>query len=394
MHCSGGGRNLNAWIGEPVPRRSDTTVSVQYPEVGRHDPRSADVHPRGLKVEYGQGSGPVGQGLSHISHTTTVGLAPAIPAAPSPAHRRLAPMNAQSPYASALAAIPQRQAQISVLGAVTQYWEYGPADADTVLLFVHGFRGDHHGLEPVVAHLGGNVRIIAPDLPGFGTSEVLPEREHDLQAFVDWLIAFREQVVPGGPTTFAVLGHSFGSIVVSAAAAAGLRTPRVILVNPIAAPALEGPRGLLTRLAVFYYWVGSKLPQRLGFWALRWRLVTRIMSVTMAKTKDKSLRRWIHQEHDRYFGGFADRDSLLQAFKTSVSHNVAEAAAAIPQPTLLIAAAQDDITPVAAQHDLQQRFPDATLVVIEGVGHLIHYETPMQAAEAIRAFLPSPDRTV
>ena len=66
-----------------------------------------------------------------------------------------------------------------------------------------------------------------------------------------------------------ILGHSFGSIVVAAAVAAGLQTSRVILVNPIGAPALEGPRGILTRLAVFYYWAGAKLPRRLGEALLR-----------------------------------------------------------------------------------------------------------------------------
>jgi hypothetical protein len=35
----------------------------------------------------------------------------------------------------------------------------------------------------------------------------------------------------------------------------------VILVNPIGAPALEGPRGVLTRLAVLYYCLGARLPR-------------------------------------------------------------------------------------------------------------------------------------
>jgi hypothetical protein len=58
-------------------------------------------------------------------------------------------------------------------------------------------------------------------------------------------------------------GHSFGRSS-SPRPAAGLHTPRVILVNPIGAPALEGPRGVLTRLAVLYYRLGARLPQRLG----------------------------------------------------------------------------------------------------------------------------------
>ena len=89
-----------------------------------------------------------------------------------------------------------------------------------------------------------------------------------------------------------VLGHSFGSIVAAAAVAAGLETPKLILVNPIGAPALEGPRGILTRLAVFYYWAGARLPwKRIGEALLRNGAIVRVMSVSMAKTKDPELRR-------------------------------------------------------------------------------------------------------
>src|SRR5690606_28050137 len=99
-------------------------------------------------------------------------------------------------------------------------------------------------------------------------------------------------------------GHSFGSIVTSAAVAGGLETPQLILVNPIGAPALEGPKGVMTRLAVFYYAMGARLPEKLGTALLRNRAIVRIMSVTMAKTKDAELRRFIHDQHDTYFSLF------------------------------------------------------------------------------------------
>jgi pimeloyl-ACP methyl ester carboxylesterase len=184
-----------------------------------------------------------------------------------------------------------------------------------------------------------------------------------------------------------ILGHSFGSIVVAAAVAGGLRTPRVVLVNPIGAPALQGPRGILTRLAVFYYWAGARLPRRLGEALLRNRLIVRVMSESMAKTKDPALRRFIHDQHDTYFSRFADRDVLHDAFVASVSHDVTEFATRISQPTLLVAAVRDDITPIEAERRLAKLFPSAELVEIPDVGHLIHYETPAGAAEAIRRFL-------
>jgi pimeloyl-ACP methyl ester carboxylesterase len=289
---------------------------------------------------------------------------------------------APNPYAPLLDSIPVERREIGVLGSTTVYWVYGSDDAQTTIIAVHGFRGEHHGLEPVVAHLDG-VRIISPDLPGFGETPPLPGRRHDLSAYSDWLSAFAPAVAPGA----VILGHSFGSIVVASAVAGGLATARMILVNPIGAPALEGPRGILTRLAVFYYWAGARLPQPVGDALLRNGAIVRGMSVSMAKTRDAELRRFIHDQHDTYFSRFADRDVLHDAFLASVSHDVREFAPVIAQPTLLIAAQRDDITPIEAERHLATLFTDAQLVEIPDVGHLIHYETPAAAAAAIKRFL-------
>jgi pimeloyl-ACP methyl ester carboxylesterase len=300
---------------------------------------------------------------------------------------------AASPYAEALGRIPVRRAELPLLGGMTRYWEYGDPAAATTLVLVHGFRGDHHGLEPVVAQLGAGLRLISPDLPGFGESTPLTEHDHDIAGYSAWLRAFVAALGLRGKVV--LLGHSFGSIVVAATLAedaalagdTGDRPDAVVLVNPIGQPALAGPRGVLTRLAIFYYWLAAALPERLGFALLRNRHIVRVMSEAMAKTRDRSLRAWIHGQHDSYFSAFGDRRVVLQAFRASVSHDVSEYAARIPEPTLLVAAVDDDITPIAAERRLRGLFPDARLVEIDGVGHLIHYEKPVEAARAIENFL-------
>ncbi|MGN8025725.1 alpha/beta fold hydrolase [Microbacterium sp. 22242] len=291
-------------------------------------------------------------------------------------------MPVPSPYAARLDRIPVQRHEAEILGGRTAYWVYGPEDAAITVLAVHGFRGEHHGLEPVVAYLPG-VRFIMPDLPGFGETAPLPDRTHDLGAYAEWLTAFSAAVAPGA----VVLGHSFGSIVASAAVARGLPTPRLILVNPIGAPALEGPKAVLTRLAILYYGLGARLPESAGTELLRNRIIVRAMSIAMAKTADPALRRFVHDQHDTYFSRFADRGMLREAFVTSVSHDVREFAPVISVPTLLVAAQRDDITPIEAERALATLFPDATLVEIAHVGHLIHYEAPAEAAAAIRRFL-------
>ena len=289
-----------------------------------------------------------------------------------------------SPYATLLDATPVRDDTVEVLGSSTRYWDYGPADARTTVVVVHGYRGDHHGLEPVVAQLRG-LRIISPDLPGFGESTPLIGHDHDIAGYSAWLAEFVDRL--GLTGTAVILGHSFGSIVSSAAVAAGLRTPRLILVNPIAAPALEGPNAFMSKVTLGWYRLGQALPERLGRSLLSSWPIVRFMSVFMSETNDRELRRWIHGQHHTYFSGYANRDTVVEGFQASISSDVSMFAASIPVPTLLIGADRDPITSVADQRTLGTLFPDARLEILEGVGHLVHYERPREAAALIVAFL-------
>src|SRR6187402_456963 len=142
-----------------------------------------------------------------------------------------------SPYAAGLArtSVARHDTEVPSSdagpGLPVAWWEYGePGDGPTLLL-VHGFRGDHHGLEPVISYLPG-VHVVAPDLPGFGASAPLPG-EHSIDGYATWLRAFAAAV--GLDERVVVVGHSFGTIVAAKALADGLPAAQAILINPIAA---------------------------------------------------------------------------------------------------------------------------------------------------------------
>ncbi|XAS69347.1 alpha/beta hydrolase [Micrococcaceae bacterium Sec5.7] len=281
-----------------------------------------------------------------------------------------------------------RASDVDLNGTNVAFWSYEPVEVTPetrTILVIHGFRGDHHGLLRVADQLP-EMRIIMPDLPGFGSSEAFESAEHSVDRYTDFISDFMEALGLGPDTV--LLGHSFGSIIAShfVAAHPGAVRP-LILINPIAAPALEGRKGVMTRLAVLYYQLSARLPRPVGLALLRSPLIVRTMSVAMAKTKDKQLRRFIHGQHHAYFSAFANRDSLLESFRASVSGNVAEVAAQLTLPVLLVAGEKDEIAALPDQHRLAALLRDGTLKVIPGVGHLIHYETPQPAAGFIRSFL-------
>lgn len=290
------------------------------------------------------------------------------------------------PHAAALAEIPVRDASVEVLGSTTRYWEYGPADAEQTVVIAHGYRGDHHGLEPVIALLPG-IRFISPDLPGFGESTPMTGAPHSIEGYARWLGGFVEALNVGG--TAVLLGHSFGSMVTTYAIDGGLRTPALILINPISTDPHQGGGRVMNALTRAYYGTARKLPRRLGRALLGNWLVVQIMSVTLAKTRDAHLRRWIHEEHHRYFNGFSDPQTVAEAFDASLSTDVTKYVDSLTMPVLVIAGADDEIAPAPGQYTFADRLANGELVMLDKVGHLIHYEQPAAAAQAIRGFLGS-----
>ncbi|MFD2758834.1 alpha/beta fold hydrolase [Gulosibacter faecalis] len=291
-------------------------------------------------------------------------------------------MRPNNPLEHELAAIPSHRFDLDLDGALTAVWTYGPERAATTIVLVHGFRGTHHGLLNLVAALP-EVRFIAPDLPGFGESAPFAG-EHTLDAYAAWLGRLLDAVDPHREAI--VLGHSFGSLVVARSVRA-LAPRQIVLVNPIAENALSGPERVPTMFAVGYYRLGAALPEPLGNALLRAPVITRVMSEVMAETKHRALRSWIHDEHDAHFSDFVSRRALLEAFRASVSDDVSSHAAEFPRGVHLVVGERDRIAPLPTSKRLHAAMPGSTLHIIEGVGHLVHYETPLALARILSQML-------
>lgn len=273
--------------------------------------------------------------------------------------------------------------ELSLSTGKTVFFEYPANKPDTkTLVMIHGYRGNHRGLEAIAAGLE-RYRVIIPDLPGFGESDPLPT-EHSVQNYCDWLSEFLERVNLK-PATH-LMGHSFGTLIVGQYAASyGAKS--VSLVNPVSRPALEGPRAILTNLAKLYYQIAGLAPKPIGEWLLRNRMAVMVMSIAMAKTTNKRLRTWIHQQHLANFSDFRSVAVATEGYDASVSIDLSKLASSVKAPVLVIAATLDDITDISAQRDVAKQYPNATYREISDVGHLVHYEAPDLAAAFISEFL-------
>ena len=257
----------------------------------------------------------------------------------------------------------------------TAVWKYS-GDSKRVL-FIHGFRGDHHGLQALAGALP-DYQITSPDLPGFGKSGPLPTS--DLDSYGSWLVKFNQDT---GPYDL-VVGHSFGSLVVSNAMSKGLNQRLLCLINPISTRSSSG-KDIPNKLARGYYRIGKN--KLFGSWLLRSGIVTRSMSIGLTKSRSLDTRRFVHDQHARFFSGFHSVKSVTEGFEAASSGSVFDYSEFLTSPTLLIAGQKDAVAPISRQHEFCATLQDATLEVLNGVGHLTHYEKPGEIAATITTFL-------
>ena len=239
---------------------------------------------------------------------------------------------------------------------------------------MHGFRGDHHGLMPIAGALP-DAEIWAPDLPGYGKTQEF-DSEHNLESYGNWLRSYISEA--GGFDL--VLGHSFGSLVVAAALSQGLEA-KTVLLNPITSRATE-IGGLGQTLAQRYYNLGARRPALLAA-----PLVVRGMSTLLTKSPDPRIRSFAHEQHSRHFSSYRSPRVVLEGFKAASSGSVVDYRSGLDGELLLIAGERDIVAPLQKTIDLFEQLPNSQLEVIPKVGHLTHYETPLEVARAVERFV-------
>jgi pimeloyl-ACP methyl ester carboxylesterase len=275
---------------------------------------------------------------------------------------------------------------VTVAGVNCDYWFYpaqvdNPEQAPNVLL-AHGYRGTHKGLE---SFAGGfeKFNVYAPDLPGFGSSEPLLVK-HTLNNYVQWFQEFLSVVTVPDPI---LIGHSFGTLIVSATEAKFGLSKALVCINPVAGGVSKGLSGFLLQFVKGYYWVAHVIPKSMGLWMLKTRLLVDSMSSYTTKSQDKALRHWIKFQHRDHFNSFANSDVIWESYIASIKNTMQPYVDSIKKPILLVAAELDEITPISAVEQIAKRMPKSHVHEIRNCGHLVHYEAADETVLAISNFI-------
>ncbi len=267
-----------------------------------------------------------------------------------------------------------------------QYWTYHP-DAPTTMILIHGFTGNHEGFQYIIPLLP-NIRFIVPDLPGFGESQ-LPDR-HDWT--IDAIARLTNEFVASLrlPMPPHILGHSMGGLVMSSMVdqAPALYHDKIVLLSPVptAIRRNDSRRGGAI-LGALQYGLGYRLP-KVGEHIVKSKTITRAITRLIMTTTDAELRRAIHSHHLgnlNYISSIEFYSKLHRDINRQGAIDHADALRA--KQLLLISGDTDSVTPLREMEKLVVAAKPEQFVLLQGVGHLAHYERPHEVASAVQAFL-------
>lgn len=251
------------------------------------------------------------------------------------------------------------------------------AGAGLPLLLLHAFPLDHE-MWARQAPLAESLRVIAPDLRGFGSSEGTgPE---SIAQLADDAVSLLDALHVAGPAV--VCGVSMGGYVAQHVAARHpSRVAALVLVDTkLEADTAEARAGRVD--------LAGKVG-RLGQSILADAMLPRLLAAPRSDADEATLAR--HAENQALLRSLITRQRVptIQAALAALGDrpDMTEAMRHVGVPTLLVVGAEDQITPPACLEAAEAIIPNAKLLIVPAAGHLVPLEAPDVFNRAVAEFL-------
>lgn len=246
-------------------------------------------------------------------------------------------------------------------------------EGEPVLVLVHGFPLRAEMWEPQLRAFAGRHRLVAPDLFGFGGSEVPPDREaYSIDGYADQVAGVIGEL---GLGRVVLVGLSMGGYV---ALALARRHPGVLAALVLTDTRAEADSAEVQQRR-------SDQQVFLGGGGEVSALVDGLLDMMVGK---RSPRREEVVERAREFMLGAPREGWVGALEAMKQR--ADATAGLPAiavPALVVVGEDDELTPPPAAEALAGAIPSARLAVVPAAGHLSNLENPEAFNRALGEFL-------
>ncbi len=249
--------------------------------------------------------------------------------------------------------------EIRVGNQLLHYEETGPQDGKPVVL-MHGWGCDHTTVRSIAATLNSGMHVFNVDLPGHGQSPE-PEDVWGVGEYADCISCFINSLALPDPV---LIGHSFGGRVAIWLNARESRS-KMMLVD---AAGIKPRRPIKYYLKVYSFKLARKvLPYVCGK-----AKAARIIEAWRGKTGSVDYKN--------------SSPKMRQIMSKSVNQDLTPMLPSIKASTLLIWGEKDTATPLRDAKIMEQRIPDAGLVVFPGAGHYSFLDAPARFQAVAREF--------
>lgn len=269
---------------------------------------------------------------------------------------------------------------IEVDGARVRFVDMGTGD-EPPLLLVHGIAGCwQHWLENI-APLSRQRRVLAIDLPGFGSSDPLPQTP-TITTLARHIDAFCERL---GIGSVVAVGNSMGGYI---SAELALRHPervdRLVLVDAAGLSIVRANQWHLPPLVRLLSALGTSAPlaERRALRRLR---VRHLALCAIVRHPTRLAMDVVCEQIDGT--GVPAFGACMTAMRRY------DFAASLPQincPTLVVFGENDALVPLRDAYEFVRLIPNSNLVVLPDTGHLPMLERPRTFNDAVRAFVSRP----
>jgi pimeloyl-ACP methyl ester carboxylesterase len=275
-------------------------------------------------------------------------------------------------------------ADVDVGGTRIHYVETGPPEAEQdplALVFVHGLSGCWQNWLENIPQFARRHRVLALDLPGFGSSPV-PEWEISISAYGKLVLDFCDAV---GVRDCAIVGNSMGGFVAAEAAISQpQRFEKLVLVSAAGVTSARLRREP-TEAAARMLAAATPLAFRAQTRAFR-RRRARAMAFGGIFDSPGDLRPELVWE---FFDGGVRAESFVEALASLAGYDVLDRLAEIHVPTLIVWGRQDHVVPPADALGYANRIAGARLEVFDRCGHVPMAERPVRFNRLLEEFLGS-----
>ena len=243
-----------------------------------------------------------------------------------------------------------------------------------VLLLIHGFGGDKDNFTRIARFLTPHYRVLIPDLPGFGDASRAPQASYGMADQVGRIHSFLTQL---GITRCHIGGNSMGGFIAAQFAVPyGHMVQSLWLLDPAGTTASHSSPMLR------HYEQTGENPL----------LVRRVADF------NETIRATTHKAPflPRFARVALGRRAVADfALHTNIMRQMAESPLLeltyqpMPTPALIVWGREDAILSPAGAESFRQLFPNSSVIIMDGIGHLPMAEAPEQTARDYLAYRAS-----